>query len=182
MSATPSKFNLPEAAEAGLLPLSPPLRGIRWMAWIVIGLVGAAGLFAIAVKVPETVRSPFVLIPEQGTDPLQAPLAWLWVPESAVGRLAKGQRVRLFFEAYPYQRHGTVPATIRWISPAAVKMGDERHFVAQADLETPTIRAGAQSQKLRIGMKGEARVSIGHRTLAEYAFEPIRQLRENLRR
>mgnify|MGYP003694436815 CR=1 FL=1 len=28
------------------------------------------------------------------------------------------------------------------------------------------------------GMKGEARIRVGSRTLIEYAFEPIRQLRE----
>jgi hypothetical protein len=31
-------------------------------------------------------------------------------------------------------------------------------------------------------MKGEARILVGSRTPLEYAFEPIRQLREQLRR
>ena len=30
-------------------------------------------------------------------------------------------------------------------------------------------------------MKGEARIVVGSRTLVEYIFEPIRQLRENMR-
>jgi hypothetical protein len=30
-------------------------------------------------------------------------------------------------------------------------------------------------------MGGEARVVVGRRTMIEYAFEPIRQLRENMR-
>jgi hypothetical protein len=30
-------------------------------------------------------------------------------------------------------------------------------------------------------MKGEARIVVGSRTLLEYAFQPIRQLRENMR-
>jgi hypothetical protein len=33
----------------------------------------------------------------------------------------------------------------------------------------------------RVGMRGEARIVVGRRTLIEYAFEPIRQLRENIR-
>jgi hypothetical protein len=31
-------------------------------------------------------------------------------------------------------------------------------------------------------MKGEARIVVGRRRLIEYAFEPIRQLRENMGR
>ncbi len=30
-------------------------------------------------------------------------------------------------------------------------------------------------------MGGQARIVVGERTLIEYAFEPIRQLRENMR-
>ena len=30
-------------------------------------------------------------------------------------------------------------------------------------------------------MTGEARIVVGERTIMEYAFEPIRQLRENVR-
>jgi hypothetical protein len=30
-------------------------------------------------------------------------------------------------------------------------------------------------------MKGEARILVGSRTLVEHIFEPIRQLRENMR-
>jgi hypothetical protein len=30
-------------------------------------------------------------------------------------------------------------------------------------------------------MAGEARIVVGQRTMIEYAFEPIRQLRENMR-
>jgi hypothetical protein len=29
-------------------------------------------------------------------------------------------------------------------------------------------------------MRGQARVVVGRRTMIEYAFEPIRQLRENM--
>jgi len=30
-------------------------------------------------------------------------------------------------------------------------------------------------------MRGDARIIVGGRTLIEYAFEPIRQLRENIK-
>jgi hypothetical protein len=34
---------------------------------------------------------------------------------------------------------------------------------------------------LRVGMKGEAHIIVGGRTMIEYAFEPVRQLRESMR-
>jgi hypothetical protein len=36
-------------------------------------------------------------------------------------------------------------------------------------------------QAVRVGMTGEARITTGSNALIEYAFEPIRQLRENLK-
>jgi hypothetical protein len=39
----------------------------------------------------------------------------------------------------------------------------------------------AAERRLRVGMKGEARIVVGRRTLVEHIAEPIRQLRENLR-
>ena len=41
-------------------------------------------------------------------------------------------------------------------------------------------RAG-QALPLRVGMKGDAQIIVGSRTLIEYAFEPIRQLRESIK-
>jgi hypothetical protein len=34
---------------------------------------------------------------------------------------------------------------------------------------------------LRVGMRGDAHIIVGARTMIEYAFEPIRQLRESMR-
>jgi hypothetical protein len=41
-------------------------------------------------------------------------------------------------------------------------------------------RAG-QVLPLRVGMRGDAHIIVGGRTLIEYAFEPIRQLRESMK-
>jgi HlyD family secretion protein len=110
-----------------------------------------------------------------------APHARLLVREEGLPRLAAAQRVRLFFTAFPYQRYGTVTGRLAWISPASVAFEEGRHFTAAASLDRTTINVKGEPRPLRVGMKGEARVIVGSRTLIEYAFEPIRQLRENLR-
>jgi multidrug resistance efflux pump len=108
--------------------------------------------------------------------------AQMTLQETGLPKLIVGQRVRYFFQAFPYQRYGTVPGKLDWISPSAVTSSDGSHFVALASLDRSEISARAgQSLPLRVGMKGEAHIIVGGRTMIEYAFEPIRQLRESMR-
>ena len=100
--------------------------------------------------------------------------------ETSVPKLAKGQPVRLFFDAFPYQRYGMVNAKLDWVSPSAVTTTQGQHFVALASLDQSELTK-RQHLALRVGMGGEARIVVGQRTMIEYAFEPIRQLRENMR-
>jgi multidrug resistance efflux pump len=110
------------------------------------------------------------------------PRARMTLHEAGFPKLAVGQRVRYFFQAFPYQRYGAVTGKLDWISPSAVTSSDGSNFIALASLDRSEIsgRAG-QSLPLRVGMKGEAHIIVGGRTMIEYAFEPIRQLRESIR-
>ena len=103
------------------------------------------------------------------------------INETGLPKLAVAQKVRYFFEAFPYQRYGAVDGKLDWISPSTVTSSSGPHFVAIASLERTGIPAGAaKSMPLRVGMKGEAHIIVGARTMIEYAFEPVRQLRENM--
>lgn len=106
------------------------------------------------------------------------PIARLTLSEAGLPKLAKGQVVRLFFDAFPYQRYGVVEAKLDWISPAAVASTEGPHFVGIASIKSNARHPLA----VRVGMTGEARIVTGERTMIEYAFEPIRQLRENTSR
>ncbi len=101
-------------------------------------------------------------------------------PEGGVSRLRVGQRVQLFYQAYPYERFGTGRATVRWISPASVATPAGEGFLVHARLDGQTIGGGGAGGSLRAGMRGEARVMAGRRTIAEYVFEPLRKLRETV--
>ncbi len=109
------------------------------------------------------------------------PHARLTLGERGLSRLTEGQRVRLFFDAFPYQRYGSITGNLDWISPAAVSASGGPQFVARTSLGQNFIRVKGEPRPLRVGMKGEARIVVGSRALIEYAFEPARQLRENLR-
>ena len=105
--------------------------------------------------------------------------ARLIVGEAGLPKLAVGQRVRLFLDAFPYQRYGTVNAKLDWVSPSAISSTEGLHFVALASLDNSDTRK--HPLPLGVGMSGQARVVVGRNTMIEYAFEPIRQLRENMR-
>jgi membrane fusion protein len=104
---------------------------------------------------------------------LQAELA---IPQGGMALLRPGQRVKLLYDAFPYQRYGARAATLRWISPA--KVGDG--FRAFADLERDNVVVQGERRPLAPGMGGTARVVVGRRALVSYAFEPLRQLRESM--
>jgi membrane fusion protein len=110
------------------------------------------------------------------------PRARMTVNETGLPRLAVAQRVRYFFEAFPYQRYGTITGKVDWISPSTVTTTEGSRFVALGSLDRYEMspRAG-QALPLRVGMRGDAHIIVGARTLIEYAFEPIRQLRESLK-
>jgi biotin carboxyl carrier protein len=106
----------------------------------------------------------------------------LSLTETGLARLAVGQRMRFFADAFPYQRYGTVTGTLSWISQSIVSSRDGQQFIATATLDQDAFQVNGQLKPLRVGMRGQARVVVGSRTLIEYALEPIRQLRENLGR
>ena len=110
------------------------------------------------------------------------PRARMTVNETGLPKLAVAQRVRYFFEAFPYQRYGTITGKVDWISPSAITTTEGSRFVALGSLDRYEMspRAG-QALPLRVGMRGDAHVIVGGRTLIEYAFEPIRQLRESMK-
>src|SRR6266699_2993717 len=48
------------------------------------------------------------------------PKARMTLNDAGLAQLAVAQRVRYFFEAFPYQRYGTVTGKLNWVSPSAV--------------------------------------------------------------
>ncbi|HEY0369333.1 MAG TPA: HlyD family efflux transporter periplasmic adaptor subunit, partial [Chthoniobacterales bacterium] len=109
------------------------------------------------------------------------PRARLLVAEAGLPKLAVGQKARLFFEAFPYQRYGAVDGKVDWISPSAVTSSDGPRFVALASIDDPLPSGHKKPLAISVGMKGAARIITGRRTPIESAFEPIKQLRENIR-
>jgi hemolysin D len=108
------------------------------------------------------------------------PRARMIVNENGLPKLAVSQRVRYFFDAFPYQRYGAVNGTLDWISPSAITTTEGPHFIALASLDESAISRSGKKLPLRVGMRGDAHIVVGGRTPIEYVLEPIHQLRENM--
>lgn len=100
--------------------------------------------------------------------------------EDAMPRLATGQRVQLLYQAFPYERFGSGGGTLRWLSPAAIASTGGERFVAHVTPDGPTLGPASAGRTLRAGMRGEARVIVGRKTLIQFVLEPLRQIRETV--
>jgi HlyD family secretion protein len=107
-------------------------------------------------------------------------LAELTLPRNGVSRLRPGLGVKVLYDAFPYQRHGVRHGTVRWVSPASVSTDGPATFRGHVEIADTAIRVDGESRPLMAGMTGKAEVVVGRRALITYAFEPLRQLRENL--
>ena len=132
------------------------------------------------------VKSPGAIVSEgdplcemvSSSDIVEAELS---IPEWGMGRIKNGQKVRLLYDAFPYQRYGIQYGMVRWISPATISTKEKQSFRALTEIKDAVIQVDGQSRPLLPGMNGKAEIVVGRRSLISYAFEPIRQLREKLR-
>lgn len=106
--------------------------------------------------------------------------AELTVPQAGLAQIRPGQPVKLLYTAFPYQRYGVQRGTVRWTSPAGVMVNDAPSFRVFVELQEDSVRVNGQPRALMAGMGGNARIVVGSRSVISYAFEPLRQLRENL--
>jgi multidrug resistance efflux pump len=76
--------------ESEMLPQDPPAWIIRTLAWLLLGAFLFAMVFAVIMRMPETVRARFILVPATGADPVQSPR------QAVISRVAvtEGQTVK----------------------------------------------------------------------------------------
>jgi membrane fusion protein len=166
-----------DASPAVFLEPDPPHWAARGLTYILISLFVGLVLISVALKIPETVSGPFVLVPAGGDRGLQAKLI---VPESGLALIEPGQSVKLLYDAFPYQRYGVRYGTVRSATPASLPVGDGASFVVLADLIEQVVPVNGQAKPVLRGMRGTARIVVGSRSLLGYAFEPLRSLRETV--
>ena len=112
----------------------------------------------------------------------------LLVPTRAIGFVAKGQEVVLRYDAFPYERFGQYRGTITdigrnvWTAGERVGPLQAREPVYRVDvaLDRQMVSALGQEFPLRPGMLVNADLLLEKRTLLEWLFEPVFQLKGRL--
>ncbi len=114
--------------------------------------------------------------------------AHLFSPSRAVGFLQTGQRVRLRYQAYPYQKFGHHEGRVETISRSALSPGElpaqfagltslfgatEPVYRIIVSLERQAVTAYGRPIPLQPGMQLEADVLIERRRLIEWVLDPL---------
>jgi membrane fusion protein len=114
--------------------------------------------------------------------------AQLLVPTRAVGFVQPGHAVVMRYEAFPFQRFGQYRGTVHNVSRTVWSPGEkvgpmtvhEPVYRIDVELERQTVAAGGQEVPLRPGMLVNADILLEKRTVFEWIFEPVLELRGRL--
>jgi membrane fusion protein len=108
--------------------------------------------------------------------------AELWAPSRSIGFVRPGQEVALSLQAFPYQRFGTVPGTVRMVSSTVLTPGEislqglniqEPVFRIRVSLSREDMHAYGQVVPMQPGMLVSAEIVFDRRTLLQWLFDPI---------
>jgi membrane fusion protein len=114
--------------------------------------------------------------------------AQLLVPTRAIGFVQPGNEVVMRYDAFPFQRFGQYRGTVRDVSRTVWSPGERvgpmtvREPVYRIDvkLDRQTVAAGGQEVALRPGMLVNADILLERRSVFEWIFEPVLELRARL--
>ena len=135
---------------------------------------------------------PFITLVPQGSD-MEVEVN---VESRDIGRIRTGDAVRVKLDAFPFQRHDTLPGKVRVISEDAFQRNNSEALLAPSPEKEPTeafyrtrvallsdhLRNVPEGFRLMPGMKVRAEIKVGKRSVISYFLYPvIRALDESLR-
>jgi membrane fusion protein len=106
----------------------------------------------------------------------------LLAPSRAIGFIQPGQDVEVSLQAFPYQRFGTVPGTIRSVSSTVLGPNEvnfqglkveEPVFRIRVSLVRETVQAYGQAVPMQPGMLVSAEIVFDRRSLLRWLFDPV---------
>lgn len=96
-----------------------------------------------------------------------------------VGYLKAGDPARVKFDAFPFQRHGTLAGTVATISEDAFRRegaapkGSDAYYVTKVRLGSEPLRQMSAHARLLPGMTLSAEISVGKRSVLSYLVWPL---------
>lgn len=128
----------------------------------------------------------FVLVPRD--DKLQAEIN---VEGKDIGQVSVNQAARIKFEAFPFQKYGTVSGNVRVVSrdafapdskAEAARRATAPYYRVLVDIDEPHLRLPAERFQMIPGMAVTAELKVGRRSVVSYFLYPLlRGLDESIR-
>jgi membrane fusion protein len=142
----------------------------------------AAGIVSAMIAEPGeaiTAGQPVVSITPAGAQLV----AQLLVPSSAIGFIHPNSRLKLRYDAFPYQEFGQATGSVTSISASALtpsevaglaeQRTDQPLYMVDIALDRQTISVYGAPEPLRAGLKLEASIMLDRRRLINWVIEPI---------
>ena len=105
----------------------------------------------------------------------------LFVPSTAMGFVEPGQEVRIYLDAFPYERHGAQSGRVSSVSATALTQGESpvghtragAHYRVDVEFPDGFTLSPLQLQALRPGMTVTADLVRDYGTLLDWIMEPL---------
>ncbi|SAK66009.1 toxin-related secretion protein [Caballeronia hypogeia] len=117
--------------------------------------------------------------PIGGIAPANAkPVLKIEIAEHDRAFLREGQRVKLKFNAFPYQRYGVIDGTLAFISPATKPSPGTKQpvYEGRVTLDRDFYQVADTKYPLRYGMTATAEIVVRERRLIDLGLDPFRNV------
>lgn len=113
--------------------------------------------------------------------------AEVWVSNEDIGFVRKGQRVKLKFAAFPFQKYGMLEGTVENVSADAAEdamsggaalgamSGKPLRYRALVALKSMHLEGNGKRYPLTAGMQTNVEIRLGDRTVMEYLLSPVQK-------
>lgn len=112
--------------------------------------------------------------------PLSAALeAEVQIDSLDIGYIKPGDPVHIKLDAFPFQRHGDLPGTVRTVSEDAFRrdtaqaQGLDAYYLSRITLGTHKLKNMKPQSRLLPGMTLQAEIVVGHRSVLSYLVWPL---------
>jgi membrane fusion protein len=110
----------------------------------------------------------------------------LWVPSRSIGFVEIGDKVRLMFDAFPYQTFGVGTGRVIEISTAPIMpeevpvpiQAKEQMYKVTVDLDRSELEAYGRAWPLRAGMRLTADLVLDEKSLLDWLLDPLAAVRK----
>jgi membrane fusion protein len=110
----------------------------------------------------------------------------LWVPSRSIGFVELGDKVRLMFDAFPYQTFGVGSGRVIEISTAPIMPEEvpipiqtkEQMYKVTVDLDQSELEAYGRTWALRAGMRLTADLVLDEKSLLDWLLDPLAAVRK----